>query len=318
MVTLIVLAFNEENHIRYVLDDYIESFEKIIVIDDNSSDKTFELLNEYSLKHKKINIICNDKNYGAGRSLEIGIDAFLDGQDEYLVKIDGDNQFKKENVLKIKELIESKKYDFIKCDRFWAEGIEGNIPRIRYFGNAFASFLAKFTTGNWKINDPLNGLFALSRKSVSSLKLPKLFYRYGYPFYFVAYMTNLSLEKNIKIGQYKNTVVYKDQKSYLNPLIIFSKLMLFSVKNYYSKIKKKLRYSNLQISALLDVISQIFLLFSIYSIYKFSMIRYSTAIGPQGSWFIVFIILFSLFSIFLFLSQRSENEQLQENFTELN
>ncbi len=318
MATLIVLAFNEENHIRDVLDAYIASFEKIIVVDDNSSDKTFELLNEYSLKHKKINIICNDKNYGAGRSLEIGIDAFLDGQDEYLVKIDGDNQFKKENVLKIKELIESKKYDFIKCDRFWAEGIEGNIPRIRYFGNAFASFLSKFTTGNWKINDPLNGLFALSRKSVSSLKLPKLFYRYGYPFYFVAYMTTLSLEKNIKIGQYKNTVVYKDQKSYLNPLTIFSKLMLFSVKNYYSKIKRKLRYSNFQISALLDLISQIFLLLSIYSIYKFSMIRYSTAVGPQGSWFIVFIILFSLFSIFLFLSQRSENEQLQENFTELN
>ncbi len=318
MATLIVLAFNEENHIKDVLDDYIESFEKIIVVNDNSSDKTFELLNEYSLKHKEINIICNDKNYGAGRSLEIGIDAFLEGQDEFLVKIDGDNQFKKENVLKIKELIESKKYDFIKCDRFWAEGIEGKIPRIRYFGNAFASFLSKFTTGNWKINDPLNGLFALSRKSVTSLKLPKLFYRYGYPFYFVTYMTTLSLEKNIKIGQYKNTVVYKDQKSYLNPLTIFSKLMLFSVKNYYSKIKRKLRYSNLQISALLDLISQIFLLLSIYSIYKFLMIRYSTAVGPQGSWFIVFIILFSLFSIFLFFSQKSENEQLQENFTELN
>ena len=318
MTTLIVLAFNEENHIRDVLDSYIESFEKIIVVDDNSSDKTSEILIEYSLKYKKINIISNDKNYGAGRSLEIGIDAFLDGPHEYLVKIDGDNQFKIENVLKIKELIESKKYDFIKCDRFWAEGIEGDIPPIRYFGNAFASFLSKFTTGNWKINDPLNGLFALSKKSVSSLKLPKLFYRYGYPFYFVAYMTTLSLEKNIKIGQYKNTVVYKDQKSYLNPLTIFSKLILFSVKNYYSKIKRKLRYSNLQISALLDVISQIFLLLSIYSIYKFSMIRYSNAVGPQGSWFIVFIILFSLFSIFLIFSQRSENEQLQENFTELN
>jgi dolichol-phosphate mannosyltransferase len=318
VTTLIILAFNEENHIKGVLDDYIEYFENIIVVDDKSSDKTLDLLNKYSLEHKKINIICNDKNYGAGRSLEIAIDAFLDGQDEYLVKIDGDNQFKKENILKIKEIIESKKYDYIKCDRFWAEGIEGNIPHIRYFGNAFASFLSKFTTGNWKINDPLNGLFALSKKSVSSLKLPKLFYRYGYPFYFVAYMTTLSLEKNIKIGQYKNTVVYKDEKSYLNPLTMFSKLMLFSVKNYYKKIKRKLRYSNLQISALLDVVSQIFLLLSIFSVYKFLMIRYFNAVGPQGSWFIVFIILFSLFSIFLFFSQRSENDQLQKNFSELN
>ena len=35
---------------------------------------------------------------------------------------------------------------------------------VRYLGNALASLLIKLTTGNWKINDPLNGLFFMSKK----------------------------------------------------------------------------------------------------------------------------------------------------------
>ena len=66
-------------------------------------------------------------------------------------------------------------FDFIKCDRFWEKGIEGDIPTIRYFGNAFASFLAKFSTGNWRVNDPLNGLFGFSKTSLENFRLPKLF-----------------------------------------------------------------------------------------------------------------------------------------------
>ena len=88
-----------------------------------------------------------------------------------LIKIDGDNQFKKEDIIKIKGLLENESFDFIKCDRFWDGGIEGTIPSIRYFGNAFASFLAKFSTGNWKVNDPLNGLFGYSRKSLLNLRV---------------------------------------------------------------------------------------------------------------------------------------------------
>ena len=130
-------------------------------------------------------------------------------------------------------------------------------------------------------------------------------------------MINLSIEKNIKVGQLKNTIIYKDQKKSLNPFVIFFKLLGFSVRNYYSKIKRKLKYSQLQISALMDIGSQIFFYSSMFSLYRFFRIRYFDGIGPQGIWFIVFIILFLFFVILLIFSLKSENEIAQQNFTEL-
>ena len=317
MTTLAILAYNEEEHINEVVETYINLFDNLIIVNDSSKDKTQEILEKLKENYKSINIINNSKNQGAGKSLEICINEFLKTDEQYLIKIDGDSQFKKEDVIKIKEAIESMDYDFIKCDRFWDGGIEGSIPNIRYFGNAFASMLAKFSTGNWQVNDPLNGLFGCSRKSLIDFKLPKLFYRYGYPFYFVTYMINLSIEKNIKVGQLKNTIIYKDKKKSLNPFVIFFKLLGFSVRNYYSKIKRKLKYSQLQISALMDIGSQIFFYSSMFSLYRFFRIRYFDGIGPQGIWFIVFIILFLFFVILLIFSLKSENEIAQQNFTEL-
>ena len=88
---------------------------------------------------------------------------------------------------------------FIKCDRFWEGGIQGKIPFIRYLGNALASFLIKLSTGNWKLNDPLNGLFFISKKITSNFEVIKLFKRYGYPFYLTWYITKLN-KKDIRIS----------------------------------------------------------------------------------------------------------------------
>ncbi len=317
MTTLGILSYNEEKNIESVINNYADIFEKIIIINDGSKDETFDILEKLKKEYKNLSVVNNSKNLGAGRSLEICINQFLETKDEYLIKIDGDNQFKKEDVLKLKKIIENEKFDFIKCDRFWDGGIEGNIPNVRYFGNAFASLLAKFSTGNWKVNDPLNGLFAFSKRSLKDFNLPKLFYRYGYPFYIVTFMMNQSIEKNHSMGQYKNTIKYIDNKKTLNPIIIFLKLIWFSITNYYSKIKRKLKYSSLQISSLLDIFSQLFLFLSFFSIYKFFNIRYFDGIGPQGSWFIVFIIFFSFFMFLLFFSLNEENNIAMKNFKEI-
>ena len=42
------------------------------------------------------------------------------------------------HILKLKKVAKDNKIDFLKCDRYWEDGIEGNIPIIRYIGNAFA------------------------------------------------------------------------------------------------------------------------------------------------------------------------------------
>ena len=87
----------------------------------------------------------------------------------------------------------------------------GEIPLIRYIGNTFASLLIKLSTVR-RINDQLNGLMAFSRYSVENLNIPKIFYRYGYPFYVCIFISKLSYVANLQIIQYKNTIKYGDKK----------------------------------------------------------------------------------------------------------
>ena len=318
-ISLLILAYNEKEFINDVIDKYKDSFKEIIVVNDNSSDGTKEIVQELIKENSHIKLIDNKKNQGAGRSFFNGVDYFLKSDSYYLIKIDGDDQFLKEDVAFLLDRIQNEHFDFIKCDRFWIDGIVGKIPNVRYFGNAFASFLIKFTTGNWLVNDPLNGLFVLSKKAVNNLTLPKLFNRYGYPFYLVAEIVKNSITSDLKIGQYKNKVKYEKEASSLNAFTMFFKLTWYTLKNYYLKIILKLRISELQTSAILDIFGQIFLIASIYSISRFIGIRYFDLIGgSQAIWFLVFLILFIIFTIMVTLSQKIESSISKGKFVKLN
>ena len=306
MSTLLILSYNEASTIINVIENYSDHFKYLIVLDDKSTDNTSELVT--SLDNKKIIYRKNEKNMGAGKSFEIGLKIFNELDSNYLIKIDGDDQFSKKDVLRMLDIGEKEDFDFIKCDRFWEGGIVGTIPFIRYFGNALASFLIKLATGNWKVNDPLNGLFFISKKISKNFVLKKLFYRYGYPFYLISYVINLSKFEQLQIGQYPNTVTYANEKSELKAGTMFFKILFFTIYSYYSKIKLKIKFSNLQFSGLVDIISQIFLLLTLGAFYRLISIRYFSAVGPQGSWFIVGVIFFIVFFLLVIVSQNIENK----------
>ncbi len=314
---LIILSYNESKTISDVIKNHYQFFDKIIVVNDKSKDNTDKILTELKNNLDKLTIITNSKNLGAGKSFEIGIKEFLKSDCDYVVKIDGDGQFNPKDTEKIKILAQEKNLDFIKCDRFWAHGINGKIPIIRYFGNAFASFLIKFATGNWKINDALNGLFLISKKVADNFELPKLFNRYGYPFYLNTYVSNYAMVSDINIGQYKNVIKYGDEKSNLNPLTMFFKLIYFVIINFIKKIKIKVRVSELQLSAILDIFSIVIFSNLIFSLYKFIGVRYLDSSGPQDTWYLVIIIFFLVYLGILALSQNQESKFNKDKFFDI-
>lgn len=314
MKSLLVLAYNEENKIRNVIEDYIDLFDEIIVIDDASKDETKKIIE--NLNSSKIRLIRNKKNLGAGKSFELGINEFLQSKSKFLIKVDGDSQFLKRDVIKMIDLFENRKADYIKGDRFWESGVEGNIPLIRYIGNSFASLLIKLSTGNWKINDPLNGLIGFSKDGIKNFKLPKLFKRYGYPFYCAVHILSQSHQENLKIIQFQNTIVYKDEKSNLKPIGMFFKLIIFTLFSYFTKIKIKLKNSSLQMSALLDLLFVYLFSSFIYSFITFIRVRYFLFSGDESNWFVVTILFLSISLITFSFSQVSENKFLLQKFEE--
>jgi len=318
MDVLLVLAYNEQLNIEKSILKNIESFDRVLVVNDKSTDKTAHILKELSYKFEKISVITNKRNYGPGKSLNIGIREALKYNPELIIKIDGDNQFKPENIKEVQQLAKENSSDFIKCDRFWSEGIQGNIPKIRFFGNAFASLLIKAVTGNWNITDPLNGLFVFSNKVAKEISIPKFFNRYGYPFFINLTISKYNIKNPINIHQYKNTIIYANESSKLNPLSVFIKLIGYSFVHFISTIKTKLQFSNYQISGLIDIGALSVFLFSFISFYMFIISRYFQYPGNQHTWFLLFIVSIVLFVALMLQSHKSMRTENDESFKYLN
>ncbi len=98
-VYAIISAYNEEKTIRRSIENLLNQTYKdlkIILIDDNSSDSTAEIMKEYKEKYPhKIEIILNKKNYGKLRNILYASKIFK--ADIYLI-VDADNTLPKNYV----------------------------------------------------------------------------------------------------------------------------------------------------------------------------------------------------------------------------
>ena len=313
---LIVLAYNEENNIQETIVELIDQFDEILIVNDLSTDNTKKIISDLTKVYKNIKVLENPKNYGAGKSFQQAIEYIKNTKNDFenIVKIDGDGQFEKKDIFLVKKLLEKEKSQFIKSNRFWKSGIVGDIPTVRYLGNSIASFAIKFNTGLFLINDPLNGLFGFKKSFLTSVNIPKIFNRYGYPFY----INTISVQQNVKTTEVQNTVKYNiGEKSQLKAIPMLFKLFVFSARYFFTNLKLKLKNSNLQTSAVLDLFFLLFQLISYFSIYKLFEIRIKGYSGVQSNWLILFVI-FQLSSYIIIYYGKVLENRFRKHFFRLN
>ena len=89
LITFLVVSHNSEKNIEDCLNSILCQTQKnfeIIVIDNNSKDKTNSILHEFK-KYQQIEIISNTTNLGYGNALNIGIS---ESKGEYLAILNAD------------------------------------------------------------------------------------------------------------------------------------------------------------------------------------------------------------------------------------
>ena len=88
-ITLAIPAFNEADRIGNILSIVrsIDLFQKIIVINDGSSDNTAQVVQEYAEKDNRITLIDNPKNQGKGYGI---FTAWKQSQTSYMLMLDAD------------------------------------------------------------------------------------------------------------------------------------------------------------------------------------------------------------------------------------
>lgn len=111
IITVLMTVYNGEKYlkqsIKSVLEQTYTDFE-FIIVDDCSTDNSLKIINRY--KDKRIRIIKNKNNLGQTKSLNIGIEL---SYGKFIARIDQDDLFDKEKLLKQMELVNKYNYDVI-------------------------------------------------------------------------------------------------------------------------------------------------------------------------------------------------------------
>ena len=312
-IAICVLSFNTEKYILKVLNDLKVLKFPIVIIDDASNDKSLDVVKDFKKENPDTycEVIENKSNQGAGQSCRTLIKHCKEIGYKYIVKVDGDDQFDINDIKKIILKLETKKYDFIKSNRFWSGGITGDIPKIRYFGNLIATQFLHFATGTNKIYDPLNGLFGINTEISESLNNKKYPKRYGYPFY----ITSQAILNDYPSLQINNRIKYSGQESNIKPIkLLFSLIrqtLFFNRKKYQLK---KVNYK-LHKSLFYEIVFKFFLIIELLLILRFVLGYFTTIPLLQtniAGWGILVVMFASLIVFIYSVSFNLEKEYRKE------
>jgi glycosyltransferase involved in cell wall biosynthesis len=158
-VAVIVPAYNEE----YSIGDVVESIKALgegydpVVINDNSSDKTFEMAVKAGAT-----VIRLPSNLGIGGAVQTGYKyAFMNNYDA-CVQVDGDGQHPEYLIPGLINHLFNDGYDIVIGSRF-VESTNYDISLMRGIGIRIISAFIRATTG-MTVKDPTSGFRAINRK----------------------------------------------------------------------------------------------------------------------------------------------------------
>lgn len=171
-ITVVVPAHNEELLIGQTIRSMPEFVDRIIVIDDKSTDATAHRAREVG--DPRVVLIRHEHNLGVGGAILTGHQKALDLGGDIDVVMAGDAQMNPDYLTKLLDPIVEDGYGFAKANRFYnSESFEG-MPLHRVIGNVVLSFMTKFASGYWQLFDPQNGYTAIGHDALRRLQFKKI------------------------------------------------------------------------------------------------------------------------------------------------
>jgi glycosyltransferase involved in cell wall biosynthesis len=178
-VGVVVPAFDEEALIAATLGGIPPLVDRIIVVDDGSTDRTAECARE--MHDPRVEVLTHERRSGVGAAILTGYrHALADGVDVVAV-MNGDNQMDPEDLPKLVEPVARGELDYAKANRLFTGQAFQLIPKTRFFGNAILSMLTKIASGYWHVADSQSGYTVVSREMLDRLDLDRVYTQYGFP-----------------------------------------------------------------------------------------------------------------------------------------
>jgi len=230
----IVPAYNEEKNVGKVVRGCKPYIDRVIVVDDASSDKTYEVAKRFGAE-----VLKNKANQGVGASARNGfLRAVKEGAD-IMVVLAGDNQMDPKDIPNVVKPLLENRADFVKGTRFRKyKATKYGMPVYRFFGTIFLSLLTRILTG-YKISDSNCGYVAINRQTVKDLNWKLIHQRYAFENSILANLSVLKkrvVEADVK-PVYKQSISKMKMRTFIpSALGVFIRLFIYRLG--YKKLKR--------------------------------------------------------------------------------
>ena len=170
-LSVIIPTFNEEANIRNIITEVDDVFLKnglhgeILVVDDNSSDGTIEIVNEMKKTKEYVRILVRKADHGLSQSVA---DGFSYASSEVFIVIDADLSHPPALIPKMYQEIRAGN-DVVIGSRYMQGGGIKKWPLKRRIISLGATFLGRLLFPD--VTDPVSGFFAIRKDVVSNAHL---------------------------------------------------------------------------------------------------------------------------------------------------
>jgi glycosyltransferase involved in cell wall biosynthesis len=182
-VAVVVPAYNEERLITVTLDAMPEWVDRVVVVDDASTDATAGRVEAWSRDHPgdRLVFLRHETNQGVGGAIATGYQWVRDHGGDVTVVMAGDAQMDPADLSALLDPVVEGRADYAKGNRLFTGDAWKVIPRVRYLGNSVLSLLTKIASGYWHVADSQCGYAAIGRRALETLDWSRTYRRFGQP-----------------------------------------------------------------------------------------------------------------------------------------
>lgn len=192
----VIPAYNASNTVGEVIERTLPFVERVIVIDDGSSDRTADEIKKYDVEGVFLN-----KNAGKANAIRLGLDKSR--KFDAVVALDADLQHQPEEIPRLLSAIKGGA-DLCIGSRFLSD--HSSMPFSNRFSNAVASRLISLFAGE-RLTDPQSGFRALNNTIIPQLELKAERYSIEH------IMILEAARKGFRIKEVPVTCLYGDEES---------------------------------------------------------------------------------------------------------
>jgi glycosyltransferase involved in cell wall biosynthesis len=205
-IAVVVPAYNEGKLIARTLAAVPAFVERVVVVDDASSDDTAACV--LNCGDPRVLLVRHEHNRGVGAALSTGYRRAFELGAEVCVVMAGDGQMDPADLPSLLSPLQRGEAAYVKGNRMSYPGVHRDMPLTRLIGNYALSLFTRMATG-LPVRDSQCGYTALSRLAAEQLPLDALWPRYGYP----NDLLGMLAERGLSVREVVVRPVYADEQS---------------------------------------------------------------------------------------------------------